>query len=53
MSLVHQQDPDIPFHWTEGGPFIDDPEYARIGPGGAASSPMRWKTGAAAPLPGT
>ena len=29
MSLLHQINPDIPFHWTEGGPFIDDPAYAR------------------------
>jgi glucosylceramidase len=29
MSILHRMDPDIPFHWTEGGPFIDDPAYAR------------------------
>jgi glucosylceramidase len=29
MSLLHRQKPNIPFHWTEGGPFIDDPNYAR------------------------
>ena len=34
MSILHRMDPDIPFHWTEGGPFIDDPAYAGIGPGG-------------------
>ncbi len=28
MSLLHQKDPDIPFYWTEGGPFIGDPDYA-------------------------
>ena len=25
MSLLHQKDPDIPFYWTEGGPFIERP----------------------------
>ncbi len=29
MSLVHQKDPGMPFYWTEGGPFIDDPDYAK------------------------
>jgi glucosylceramidase len=29
MSLLHRKKPNIPFHWTEGGPFIDDPNYAR------------------------
>jgi glucosylceramidase len=29
MSLVHQKEPDMPFYWTEGGPFIDDPDYGR------------------------
>jgi glucosylceramidase len=29
MSLLHQKKPNLPFHWTEGGPFIDDPNYAR------------------------
>jgi glucosylceramidase len=29
MSLVRRKDPDIPFYWTEGGPFINDPDYAR------------------------
>jgi glucosylceramidase len=29
MSLLHRKYPGIAFHWTEGGPFIDDPEYAR------------------------
>lgn len=29
MSLLHQRYPDIPFYWTEGGGFIDDPEYSR------------------------
>jgi glucosylceramidase len=29
MSLLHRKMPNIPFHWTEGGPFIDDPNYAR------------------------
>jgi glucosylceramidase len=29
MSLLHQKKPTLPFHWTEGGPFIDDPNYAR------------------------
>jgi glucosylceramidase len=28
MSLLHRKMPNIPFHWTEGGPFIDDPNYA-------------------------
>jgi glucosylceramidase len=29
MSLLHRKKPSIPFHWTEGGPFIDDPNYGR------------------------
>jgi glucosylceramidase len=29
MSLLHHKKPDVPFHWTEGGPFIDDPNYCR------------------------
>jgi glucosylceramidase len=29
MSIVHRKDPDIPFYWTEGGSFIDDPDYGR------------------------
>jgi glucosylceramidase len=29
MSLVHRKDPGMPFYWTEGGPFIDDPDYGR------------------------
>ncbi len=29
MSLLHREKPNIPFHWTEGGPFIDDPNYCR------------------------
>jgi glucosylceramidase len=28
MSLLHQKDPNVPFYWTEGGPFVDDPDYA-------------------------
>jgi len=28
MSLLHQKEPNIPFYWTEGGPFIDDSDYA-------------------------
>jgi glucosylceramidase len=28
MSLLHQKDPDVPFYWTEGGPFINEPDYA-------------------------
>jgi glucosylceramidase len=28
MSLLHQKEPDIPFYWTEGGPLIDDSDYA-------------------------
>ena len=28
MSRLHAQDPNLPFYWTEGGPFIDDPNYA-------------------------
>jgi glucosylceramidase len=27
MSLLHQKDPNVPFYWTEGGPFIDDADY--------------------------
>jgi glucosylceramidase len=27
MSRVHQQDPQVPFYWTEGGSFTDDPTY--------------------------
>jgi glucosylceramidase len=27
MSLLHQKDPNIPFYWTEGGPFLDDADY--------------------------
>jgi glucosylceramidase len=27
MSLLHQKHPEIPFYWTEGGGFIDDPMY--------------------------
>jgi glucosylceramidase len=26
MSLVHQD--GLPFYWTEGGPFLDDPDYS-------------------------
>jgi glucosylceramidase len=29
MSILHQRHPEIPFYWTEGGGFIDDPEYTR------------------------
>ncbi len=29
MSTLHAKDPDVPFYWTEGGPFIDDPAYAK------------------------
>ncbi len=29
MSLVHGRYPTVPFYWTEGGPFIDEPDYAR------------------------
>jgi glucosylceramidase len=29
MSLLHRKNPNVPFHWTEGGPFIDDPNYCR------------------------
>ncbi len=29
MTLLHRKAPNIPFYWTEGGPFIDDPNYAR------------------------
>jgi glucosylceramidase len=29
MDLLHRKNPNVPFYWTEGGPFIDDPEYAR------------------------
>jgi glucosylceramidase len=29
MSLLHSKAPTVPFYWTEGGPFIDDPAYAR------------------------
>jgi glucosylceramidase len=29
MSLLHQKDPGVPFHWTEGATFIDDPDYAK------------------------
>jgi glucosylceramidase len=53
MSLLHQMNPNLPFHWTEGGPFIDDPATLQIGPSGPASSPTPWRTGAAARLPGT
>jgi glucosylceramidase len=28
MSRLHQQDSNVPFYWTEGGPFVDDPDYA-------------------------
>jgi glucosylceramidase len=28
MSLLHQKDPNVPFYWTEGGPFIDDADYS-------------------------
>ena len=28
MSRLHQQEPEMPFYWTEGGPFVDDPDYA-------------------------
>jgi glucosylceramidase len=27
MTLLHQKDPNVPFYWTEGGSFIDDPDY--------------------------
>jgi glucosylceramidase len=27
MSRVHQQHPQVPFFWTEGGSFTDDPTY--------------------------
>jgi glucosylceramidase len=27
MSLLHQKEPDVPFYWTEGGPFFDDADY--------------------------
>ena len=29
MSRVHDQYPDVPFYWTEGGPDITDPNYAK------------------------
>ena len=29
MTLLHRKVPNMPFYWTEGGPFIDDPNYAR------------------------
>ena len=28
MSLLHHRDPDVPFYWTEGGPFVSDSDYA-------------------------
>lgn len=28
MSRLHEQYPDVPFYWTEGGSFTDDPNYA-------------------------
>ena len=28
MSLLHQKEPNVPFYWTEGGPFIEDSDYA-------------------------
>jgi glucosylceramidase len=28
MSLLHQKDPNVPFYWTEGGPFVDDADYS-------------------------
>ncbi len=27
MSLLHQTEPNIPFYFTEGGPFTDDADY--------------------------
>jgi glucosylceramidase len=28
MSRLHDVDPNVPFYWTEGGPDINDPNYA-------------------------
>ena len=28
MSLLHQKEANVPFYWTEGGPFIEDSDYA-------------------------
>ena len=28
MSILHQKAPDVPFYWTEGGPFTDDADYS-------------------------
>ena len=28
MSRLHEVEPDMPFYWTEGGPDINDPQYA-------------------------
>lgn len=36
MSRLHENEPQLPFYWTEGGPDINDPQYA--------SDWIRWGT---------
>ncbi len=53
MSLLHQKDPNVPFYWTEGGPFIDEADYTTGWAKWGGMFPMCWRTGAAVRWRGT